>query len=131
MIEEKECVSRTEFCRERDKISRKLEQHDREIAILQTLYDSIKDLPPQMSELSKQIALLKQSVDGIREDMHTMNDKVEDSIQKKSVQDKEQSKKLEELDNKSKVDFLEWIKEHWVALFTLIALIVMYLQNFL
>lgn len=102
-------VSRAEFHQETDKIYDKLNKHDRQITVLETLVENLKDLPSALNNLEKTMALMGQNLE-------ILNGKVDSVLSKASEideHDQKQDKAISKLDNKSKVDILDFVKENW------------------
>lgn len=102
-------VSRLEFHQETDKIYEKLNKHDRQITVLETLVENLRDLPSALNNLEKTMALMRQNLE-------ILNNKVDSVLvraDKIDEHDAKQDKSISKLDNKSKVDILDIVKENW------------------
>lgn len=102
-------ISRREFVDETDKIYARLNKHDKQIVVLETLVDSMKDLPSTMSKLDKTMALMSQNLE-------VLNGKIDSVVNKARSMDKhnkEQDAEIAALDDKSKVDIMDFLKGNW------------------
>lgn len=106
-------VTRQEFITETDKIFSKLNKHDREISILQTVVENFKGLPSAINQLNTTMALMGQNLESLNKKVDGL---VEDSNSKKKAEnekDKEQDEKIRQIDEKSKVDIVVFLKDNW------------------
>lgn len=106
-------VSRQEFITETDKIFSKLNRHDREISVLQTLVENFKDLPSAINNLEKTMALMGQNLENLNKKVDTILESADSKDEHDKEKDKEQDERIRALDDKSKVDILVFLKSNW------------------
>lgn len=106
-------VSRQEFITETDKIFSKLNRHDREISVLQTLVENFKDLPSAINNLEKTMALMGQNLENLNKKVDTILKGADSQSEHDREKDKEQDERIRALDDKSKVDILVFLKSNW------------------
>lgn len=118
-------VSRQEFRDETDKIYAKLNKHDRQISVLETVVENFKGLPSAINNLEKTMALMGQNLENLNTKVDVMiNEKAE-----KSKEDEEQDRKIRELDEKSKVDIMVFVKDNWWKICVGIAGIIVFINE--
>lgn len=120
-------VSRQEFQRELENIYSKLNKHDRQLSVLETLVEALRDLPDAISSLDKTIALMGQN-------LQNLNEKFDKSIQEyqnNQKRDLEQDELIKRLDDKSKIDIMEFIKENWWKAMLGLAAVIVLLKDFI
>lgn len=106
-------VSRQEFITETDKIFSKLNRHDREISVLQTVVENFKDLPSAINNLEKTMALMGQNLENLNKKVDTILKGADSQSEHDREKDKEQDERIRALDDKSKVDILVFLKSNW------------------
>lgn len=106
-------VTRQEFVSETDKIFSKLNRHDREISVLQTLVENFKDLPSAINNLEKTMALMGQNLENLNKKVDTILKGADSQSEHDREKDKEQDERIRALDDKSKVDILVFLKSNW------------------
>lgn len=106
-------VSRQEFLIETDKIFSKLNRHDREISVLQTVVENFKELPSAINKLEKTMALMGQNLESLNKKVDKIVDNNEKIDNQQRDKDIEQDKKIREIDDKSKIDILAFLKSNW------------------
>lgn len=119
-------VSRAEFHQETDKIYEKLNKHDRQITVLETLVENLRDLPSALNNLEKTMALMRQNL----EILNGKVDSVLERADKIDEHDAKQDSKISKLDNKSKVDILVVIKENWWKICLAVATAILLFDKF-
>lgn len=106
-------VTRQEFITETDKIFSKLNKHDREISVLQTVVENFKELPSAINKLNTTMALMGQNLESLNKKVDSL---VEDSNSKTKAEkdkDREQDEKIRQIDEKSKVDIVVFVRDNW------------------
>lgn len=106
-------VSRQEFITETDKIFSKLNRHDREISVLQTVVENFKGLPSAINSLEKTMALMGQNLENLNKKVDTILEGTDSKSEHDREKDREQDEKIRALDDKSKVDILLFLKNNW------------------
>ena len=109
MSENNDFVSRLEFNKERGYFDERLRKTEKETAVLQKMFENLKDLPSTMSKLDKNLSLMG-------ENLKALNNQFDKYISDKNKEDEEQSSRISQIDEKSKVDFIEWIKHNWTTI---------------
>lgn len=124
-------VTRQEFIAETDKIFSKLNRHDREISVLQTVVENFKELPSAINKLDKTMALMSQNLELLNQKVDNFLTNNEKQKDKSSEKDKEQDAKIRELDDKSKVDIVVFIKKNWWKIVMTIAVLLVLLEKYI
>lgn len=128
-------VTRQEFLTETDKIFSKLNRHDREISVLQTVVENFKDLPSAINNLEKTIALMGQNLENLNKKVDTIlrgtDPKLEQDKEKDKEKDKEQDERIRELDEKSKIDILVFLKNNWWKIVMTIAVLMVLFEKYI
>lgn len=106
-------VSRQEFITETDKIFSKLNKHDRQISVLETVVENFKGLPSAINSLEKTIALMGQNLENLNKKVDTILESADSKDEHDKEKDKEQDERIRALDDKSKVDILVFLKSNW------------------
>lgn len=106
-------VSRQEFITETDKIFSKLNKHDRQISVLETVVENFKGLPSAINSLEKTMALMGQNLENINKKVDTILESADSKDEHDKKKDKEQDERIRALDDKSKVDILVFLKSNW------------------
>lgn len=124
-------VSRQEFITETDKIFSKLNRHDREISVLQTVVENFKDLPTAINKLDKTMALMSQNLELLNQKVDTFVESKNNEHDQANEKDREQDEKIRELDDKSKVDILVFVKNNWWKIVMTIAVLLVLLEKYI
>lgn len=124
-------VSRQEFITETDKIFSKLNKHDREISVLQTLVENFKDLPSAINNLEKTMALMGQNLENLNKKVDTILKGADSQSEHDREKDKEQDEKIRALDDKSKVDILVFLKNNWWKIAMSIAVLLVLVEKYI
>lgn len=124
-------VSRQEFITETDKIFSKLNRHDREISVLQTVVENFKDLPSAINSLEKTMALMGQNLENLNKKVDTILEGADSKIEHDKEKDKEQDERIRALDEKSKVDILVFLKTNWWKIAMSIAVLLVLLEKYI
>lgn len=104
-----EPITRKELMEEMDKIYVRLNKHSEQIVVLETLVDNMKDLPDTIASLDKTMALMNQNL----ENLNTKVDSVVTKAKELNIHNDEQDKEITAINDKSKVDILDFLKENW------------------
>lgn len=124
-------VTRQEFIAETDKIFSKLNRHDREISVLQTVVENFKELPSAINKLDKTMALMSQNLELLNQKVDNIVSRQENKDGHDIEKDKEQDEKLRELDEKSKVDILVFLKDNWWKITMAVAAVAVFLKDYI
>lgn len=124
-------VTRQEFITETDKIFSKLNRHDREISVLQTVVENFKELPSAINKLDKTMALMSQNIELLNQKVDNFLTNNEKQKDQSSEKDKEQDAKIRELDDKSKVDIVVFVKKNWWKIVMTIAVLLVLLKDYI
>lgn len=124
-------VSRQEFITETDKIFSKLNRHDREISVLQTLVENFKDLPSAINNLEKTMALMGQNLENLNKKVDTILKGADSQSEHDREKDKEQDEKIRALDDKSKVDIILFLKNNWWKIVMTIAVLLVLIEKYI
>lgn len=124
-------VSRQEFITETDKIFSKLNRHDREISILQTVVENFKDLPSAINSLEKTMALMGQNLENLNKKVDTILEGADSKSEREREKDKEQDEKIRALDDKSKVDIVLFLKNNWWKIVMTIAVLLVLVEKYI
>ena len=106
-------VTRQEFVSETDKIFSKLNKHDRQISVLETVVENFKGLPSAINSLEKTMALMGQNLESLNKKVDTFLESADSKDEHDKEKDKEQDERIRALDDKSKVDILVFLKSNW------------------
>ena len=123
-------VSRKEYNIERDKIWGDVNKNRERIISLEAMCDALVDLPKTMQSLDKNMALMQQNLTRLNQGFDELVKKNECRESEQEKRDKKQSEAINRIDEKSKVDLLEWIKKHWFEFVSLLALLALILKGF-
>ena len=124
-------VTRQEFVVETDKIFSKLNRHDREISVLQTVVENFKELPSAINRLDKTMALMSQNLELLNQKVDSMVSKSENKDESDYEKDKEQDEKLKALDDKSKVDVVVFLRDNWWKITMGVAAVAILLKDYI
>lgn len=124
-------VSRQEFITETDKIFSKLNRHDREISVLQTVVENFKDLPTAINSLEKTMALMGQNLENLNKKVDTILEGAGSKSEHDREKDREQDEKIRALDDKSKVDILVFLKNNWWKIAMSIAVLLVLVEKYI
>lgn len=124
-------VSRQEFITETDKIFSKLNRHDREISVLQTVVENFKDLPSAINNLEKTMALMGQNLENLNKKVDTILEGADSKSEREREKDKEQDEKIRALDDKSKVDIVLFLKNNWWKIVMTIAVLLVLVEKYI
>lgn len=124
-------VSRQEFITETDKIFSKLNRHDREISVLQTVVENFKDLPSAINNLEKTMALMGQNLENLNKKVDTILEGAGSKSEHDREKDREQDEKIRALDDKSKVDILVFLKNNWWKIAMSIAVLLVLVEKYI
>lgn len=124
-------VSRQEFITETDKIFSKLNRHDREISVLQTVVENFKDLPSAINNLEKTMALMGQNLENLNKKVDTILKGADSQSEHDREKDKEQDERIRTLDDKSKVDILVFLKNNWWKIAMSIAVLLVLVEKYI
>lgn len=102
-------VTREEFKMETDKIYSKLNSNETRISVLEVLVEKLGGLPDAINKLDKNMMLMEQNLKNLNDQIQSMLKREEQSRK----ENKEQNDKIRDLDNKSKVDILTFLKSNW------------------
>lgn len=106
-------VTRQEFISETGKIFSKLNKHDRQISVLETVVENFKGLPSAINSLEKTMALMGQNLESLNKKVDTILESADSKDEHDKEKDKEQDERIRALDDKSKVDILLFLKSNW------------------
>lgn len=124
-------VSHQEFLTETDKIFSKLNRHDREISVLQTVVENFKDLPSAINSLEKTMALMGQNLENLNKKVDTILRGTDPKLEQDKEKDKEQDERIRELDEKSKIDILVFLKNNWWKIVMTIAVLMVLFEKYI
>lgn len=124
-------VTRQEFLTETDKIFSKLNRHDREISVLQTVVENFKDLPSAINSLEKTMALMGQNLENLNKKVDTILEGADFKNEHDREKDREQDERIRALDDKSKVDILVFLKNNWWKIAMSIAVLLVLLEKYI
>lgn len=124
-------VTRQEFLTETDKIFSKLNRHDREISVLQTVVENFKDLPSAINSLEKTMALMGQNLENLNKKVDTILEGTDSKIEHDREKDREQDERIRALDDKSKVDILVFLKNNWWKIAMSLAVLLVLFEKYI
>lgn len=124
-------VTRQEFITETDKIFSKLNRHDREISVLQTVVENFKDLPSAINKLDKTMALMSQNLELLNKKVDNFVSSREAEDNQASEKDREQDERIRALDDKSKVDILVFLKNNWWKIVMTVAVLLVLFEKYI
>lgn len=120
----KELVTRKEFNIVTDKIHEDLRHLGERTAVLEATIRNLQNLPDTMAKLDKTMTVMG-------ENLKNLNAQFKDFVSDKNLEDREQSTRISNIDGKSKVDFLEWIKHNWTTVVIGIATLSLMIKEYL
>lgn len=124
-------VTRQEFLTETDKIFSKLNRHDREISVLQTVVENFKDLPSAINSLEKTMALMGQNLENLNKKVDTILEGADFKNEHDREKDREQDERIRALDDKSKVDILVFLKNNWWKIAMSLAVLLVLFEKYI
>lgn len=124
-------VTRQEFLTETDKIFSKLNRHDREISVLQTVVENFKDLPSAINSLEKTMALMGQNLENLNKKVDAILKGTDPKLEQDKEKDKEQDERIRELDEKSKIDILVFLKNNWWKIVMTVAVLMVLFEKYI
>lgn len=124
-------VTREEFLAETDKIFSKLNRHDREISVLQTVVENFKDLPSAINNLEKTMALMGQNLETLNKKVDKIIDGNDSKAESERSKDAEQDRLIRELDDKSKVDIVVFLKNNWWKITMSAAVVLVLIERYI
>lgn len=92
-----------------DNLDNKLNKHDQRITILETLVGNLKELPSAINNLEKTMVLMQRNLEILNVNVDSVVKKINES----DKQNRKQDARIFELDNKSKIDILDFLKQNW------------------
>ena len=122
-IAREEYITRKEFEKAKDKIYEKTSKNERDIERIDTLCKSLSSLPEAITNLDK--TMIKMEIN-----LTNLNNEFKEFIKNTNENDSRQDQKIKSIDEKSKVDFLEWVKNNWVGVFIVIATLITWLMKY-
>ena len=132
-MDDKDFVTHDEFSRELKKIyslseeqNKRLTNHDIQITQITTLYENLKDLPSALNSVKETMVAMQGNIE-------RMTEKVQEAIKavnEKTEYDKDQDSRLKALENKSKIDFVDFIRDNWWKICLGVASVMMLLKDY-
>lgn len=124
-------VTRQEFISETDKIFSKLNKHDRQISVLETVVENFKGLPSAINSLEKTMALMGQNLENLNKKVDTILESADSKYEHDKEKDKEQDERIRALDDKSKVDILVFLKSNWWKIVMTVAVLLVLFEKYI
>ena len=124
-------VTRQEFISETDKIFSKLNKHDRQISVLETVVENFKGLPSAINSLEKTMALMGQNLESLNKKVDTILESADSKDEHDKEKDKEQDERIRALDDKSKVDILVFLKSNWWKIVMTAAVLLVLIEKYI
>lgn len=124
-------VTRQEFISETDKIFSKLNKHDRQISVLETVVENFKGLPSAINSLEKTMALMGQNLENLNKKVDTILESTDSKSEHDKEKDKEQDERIRALDDKSKIDILVFLKSNWWKIVMTIAVLLVLVEKYI
>lgn len=110
-------IQRKEFNEVTDKLYSKSNRNAKDIAVLYTLFESLKDLPKVLNSLETTMAVMSENISGLNKNLDKLTEEFEETQKKShertSEKDKAQDARIAEIDNKTKIDFAVAVKDNW------------------
>lgn len=100
-------------------INKHIKDNSEAIVRLETLYGTLSELPSAIASLDKSIVSLEHSLKAIDSRIEVMHDSIQaqrESIEALKEENSEQNKTIEAVDNKSKIDWSEFITKNFWSL---------------
>lgn len=85
-----------------------------QIGVLLNAFDSLKELPAAIHNLDKTIVM-------VQENVSALNSKLTNFMEENKKEDEIQNNKISSIDNKSKIDIIDYLKKHWLEVCVLLA----------
>lgn len=124
-------VTREEFRRETDNLYSKVNRLDKEVTVLQTMFDNFRDLPESINKLDKTMALISQNLELLNQKVNSFVSSEECKNTSSKDKDQEQDEKIRALDEKSKIDILVFVKTNWWKIVMTIAAFLILFQKYI
>lgn len=109
-----------------DKIDARMNKHDQRITILETLVGNLKELPSAINNLEKTMVLMQRNLEILNENVDSVAKKISDN----DKQNQKQDARISALDNKSKIDIMDIVKENWWKLCLVAATCLLLIERF-
>ena len=101
-----EYILRGEYNHDKEKIYSNISSTNQRITVLETMFEAFKTLPASLASLDKTMALMQSNL----ENLNRQVDKIDKDNQSRNDA---QDKSIKEIDSKSKIDFLQYVKDNW------------------
>lgn len=98
--------------KEIEELAGKVDENSKAIIRLETLYETLSELPSALTSLEKAMVGIDHSLKNMNERMATLNNSVQeqrDSLEKIRKKNQEQDKDIEAVNNKSKIDWMDFV----------------------
>lgn len=95
-----------------EELEKKIEENGKSIVRVETLYQTLAELPGALNSLEKAMVGIDHSLKAMNERMVQIDNSVKDqrnSLDEIRKKNQEQDKEIENVDNKSKIDWMEFI----------------------
>lgn len=110
-----------------------LDNHSRAIARLEAVYNSLEGLPATIANLDKTITIIGGNLESmdknIEEVKHSLAQQ-EKAIEEIKIENKGQNEEIEKIDNKSKIDWAEFVTKNFWKVFAVGAAVIALIQSF-
>lgn len=110
-------IQRKEFKEVTDALFSKTNKNSKDIAVLYTLFESLKDLPKVLNSFETTMAVMSENIAGLNKNLDKLTEEFEEtqknSHERTSEKDKAQDARIAEIDNKTKIDFAVAVKDNW------------------
>lgn len=126
-----EYISRPEFTELDHRLSKEIktnregiEQHSRELARLDAVYNSLEGLPVAIMNLEKTMVVISNSIETMGNNLNEVKNSVheqEQNIKEIKKENMKQNEEIESIDNKSKVDIMLLIRDNFWKILSLLA----------
>lgn len=103
-----------------------IDEHSREIARLEAVYRSLENLPNTIASLDKTITVIGTNLESMDKNLADVKESVSNqelTINELRGENKNQNKHIERIDNKSKIDWAEFVTDNFWKLFGAFALL--------
>lgn len=124
-------ISRAEFNRMKETIDERITKNEVNIAKLNTACDSLKDIPEKTSKVELTLALLGQRMEQQNEMISGFINDFHSYAAEHEEKEKKQDKKIQNIDNKSKVDLMDWVRLHWTEIITTVSVVTLIAKDYL
>lgn len=115
-------------------IREKLAEHGQRIAELNVKYDNLADLPQTINSLNTTLTIVSERMESMNINMNAIRNSVEEQrqiVQNLRDENQHQNEIIDEIDNKSKIDWAKAVSNNFWKIILVIAAIYLMIKDYL